>query len=153
MPHRHRHRQRRRDLDVGGGLDQRRGPCPADPDPPIQVPPIQVPPIPVPPIPIPPIPVPTVPVPIVTTVLFVPPANYATSVTSSVVQLRRAGSAVTSTPVATFSLGKPAILGIDISVNISPIVDPLASGSYYAVVVMTGPGGSSTSAPSATFAK
>ncbi len=88
-----------------------------------------------------------------TTVVFVPSTNHATSVTSYSVALRRAGYSVTSTPVATRNLGKPAIVSGQISVNISTLVDPLPAGSYYAVVSAIGSGGTKASAPSATFTK
>jgi hypothetical protein len=38
-------------------------------------------------------------------------------------------------------------------VDISTLVNPLSAGSYYAVVVTTGPGGSTPSGPSATFTR
>jgi hypothetical protein len=60
---------------------------------------------------------------------------------------------VSATPAATGNLGKPTVVGGEISVDISSLVDPLASGSYYAVVTAVGPGGSSSSSPSATFSK
>jgi regulation of enolase protein 1 (concanavalin A-like superfamily) len=94
---------------------------------------------------------PTLPLP--TTLLFVPPLDYATNVDSCTVELRRAGDAVTASPVATRNLGKPAVVGGEISVDISTLVDPLPAGSYYAVVVSTGPGVSTPSNPSAVFSK
>ena len=60
---------------------------------------------------------------------------------------------VTATPVATRDIGKPTPVSGDISVNISTLVDPLPAGSYYAVVRASGPGGTTASAPSATFTK
>jgi hypothetical protein len=69
------------------------------------------------------------------------------------VALRRAGDAVSVTPVATKDLGKPAPVNNEISVDISDIVNPMAAGSYYAVVTAIGPSGSSASAPSATFTR
>jgi uncharacterized protein (DUF2141 family) len=88
-----------------------------------------------------------------TTVVFVPSTNDATAVTSYSVALRRASDAVTATPVATRDLGKPAIVNGEISVNISTLVDPLPTGSYYAVVSAIGSGGTAPSAPSPTFTK
>ena len=41
----------------------------------------------------------------------------------------------------------------DITVDISSIVDPLASGSYYTIVVATGPYGSTSSTGSPAFTK
>jgi regulation of enolase protein 1 (concanavalin A-like superfamily) len=88
-----------------------------------------------------------------TKVVFVPPVDYATNVTSCTVELRRSVDAVTASPVATRSLGKPAVVSGEISVDISTLVDPLPTGSYYAVVVAAGPGGSTPSGKSAVFSK
>ena len=88
-----------------------------------------------------------------TRLVFVPPTDYATNVTSFTVDLRRAGDAVTVSPVATRNLGKPTVVSGEISVDISTLVDPLPAGSYYAIVVTTGPGGSTPSSPSAAFSK
>jgi regulation of enolase protein 1 (concanavalin A-like superfamily) len=88
-----------------------------------------------------------------TTLVFVASPDHNTGVTSYVLALHRAGDPVTSNPVATRDLGRPAIVGGEISVNISTTVDPLPAGSYYAVVRAIGPGGTSASAPSATFTK
>jgi regulation of enolase protein 1 (concanavalin A-like superfamily) len=84
---------------------------------------------------------------------FTPSADHATGVTSYSVAIRRAGDAVTATPVATRDLGKPAVLNNEITVDISTLVNPLPSGSYYAVVTAIGPGGSTASAPSPSFTK
>ena len=92
-------------------------------------------------------------IPIPSTLIFVAPTDYATNVTAFTVELRRAADPTTATPVASKSLGKPAVVSGEISVDISAIVDPLAAGSYYAVVVTTGPGGSTPSSPSAAFVK
>jgi regulation of enolase protein 1 (concanavalin A-like superfamily) len=88
-----------------------------------------------------------------TTLVFTPSLDHATSVTSYTVKLHRAGDPVTATPVATKSLGKPSPVNNEIAVDISAIVNPLAGGSYYAVVTATGSGGSASSTPSATFTK
>jgi hypothetical protein len=90
---------------------------------------------------------------VATKVVFVPPTDYATNVTSLTVELRRAGDAVTATPVATRDLGMPAIVNGEISVDISTLVDPLPAGSYYAIIMSTSPGGSTPSSPSAAFSK
>jgi len=91
--------------------------------------------------------------PLPSTLIFVPPTDYATNVTSTTVELRRSTDAVSAAPVASRSLGKPAVVSGEVSVDISTLVDPLAAGSYYAVIVTIGPGGSTTSSPSGTFAK
>jgi regulation of enolase protein 1 (concanavalin A-like superfamily) len=87
------------------------------------------------------------------TLVFGAPTDYASNVTSCTVELRRATDVVTATPVATRILGKPATVAGDISVDISTLVNPLAAGSYYAIVLCTGPGGSTRSSPSAVFSK
>ena len=88
-----------------------------------------------------------------TKVVFVAPADYATNVNSCTVELRRSVDAVTASPVASRNLGKPAVIGGEITVDISTLVDPLPAGSYYAVVVSIGPGGSTPSSPSGVFSK
>jgi hypothetical protein len=85
--------------------------------------------------------------------VFGAPKDYATNVDSYTVELRRSGDAVTAPPIATGNLGKPAVIGGEISLDISSLVDPLPAGSYYAVVVSRGPGGSTPSGPSAVFSK
>jgi regulation of enolase protein 1 (concanavalin A-like superfamily) len=94
------------------------------------------------------------PAPVLTShVAFTPPVDYALNVTSVEVQLRRATDPVSAAPVATRNLGKPTSNGSDVFVDISTLVDPLPAGSYYAIVVATGPGGAAASAPSPAFAK
>jgi regulation of enolase protein 1 (concanavalin A-like superfamily) len=88
-----------------------------------------------------------------TRVVFVPSANSATSVTSYTVALYRASDPITASPVTTRNLGKPAVVSGEISVDISTLVNPLAAGSYYAVVRAVGPGGTTPSAKSANFTK
>jgi uncharacterized protein (DUF2141 family) len=88
-----------------------------------------------------------------TTVVFVPSTSHATGVTSYSVALRRAGDPSSASPVATRDLGKPPIANGEISVDISTLVDPLAAGSYYAIVSAIGPGGTTPSAPSPNFTK
>jgi hypothetical protein len=66
------------------------------------------------------------------------------------VELRRASDGAT---VATNNLGKPAVVGGEISVDITTLVNPLPSGSYYAVVIAIGPGGSTPGTPSPVFVK
>jgi chitinase len=88
-----------------------------------------------------------------TTVVFVPSADHATNVTSYVVALYRSTDPATASPVATRDIGKPAIVAGEISVDISTLVNPLAAGSYYAIVRAAGPGGTTPSAPSPSFTK
>jgi regulation of enolase protein 1 (concanavalin A-like superfamily) len=88
-----------------------------------------------------------------TRVAFTPPVDYATNVTSCAVQLRRATDPLSATPVASRDLGKPTPVNGEISVDITSLVDPLSPGSYYAVIVAKGPGGSTGSNPSSGFVK
>jgi hypothetical protein len=88
-----------------------------------------------------------------TRVVFVPSADHATNVTSYTVAVYRGSDPITASPVATRSLGKPAPVSGEISVDISTLVDPLSAGTYYAVVRAIGPGGTTPSAKSANFTK
>jgi regulation of enolase protein 1 (concanavalin A-like superfamily) len=87
------------------------------------------------------------------TLIFVPSSDHSSNVTSYTVALYRSADPITASPVATRDLGKPAVVSGEISVNISTLVDPLAAGSYKAVVRATGPGGTTASAASANFTK
>ena len=73
--------------------------------------------------------------------------------TSLKVEVRRSTDATSATPLASMNLGKPAVVSGEITVDISSIVDPLAAGSYYTIVVATGPYGSTPSAKSPNFSK
>lgn len=88
-----------------------------------------------------------------TRVAFTASTDHATSVTSYTVELRRTTDSVIAPPVASRSLGKPEPVDGEILTDISTLVDPLASGSYYAVVVAIGSGGSAGSSPSGVFTK
>lgn len=88
-----------------------------------------------------------------TTVVFNASTDHATNVNSYTVAIYRTVDPVTGTPVATRDLGKPTPSSGQITVDISTLIDPLATGSYYAVVRAIGPGGTTPSAPSATFTK
>ena len=88
-----------------------------------------------------------------TTAIFVPSSDHNTNVTSYVVGIYRASDPVTASPSATRDLGKPSVVDGEISVNISTTLDPLPTGSYYAIVWAIGPGGTAASAPSPTFTK
>jgi hypothetical protein len=87
------------------------------------------------------------------TLVFTASPDHATNVTSYIVALYRGVDPVTASPVATRDIGKPTPANGDISVDISTMVDPLPAGPYYAVVRASGPGGTTASAPSATFTK
>jgi hypothetical protein len=90
---------------------------------------------------------------VLSNLVFVPSTDYATNVTSCTVELRRSGDAMAVVPVATRNLGKPVIVSGEIAIDISTLVTPLPSGTYYAVLVSTGSGGSTASLPSASFAR
>ena len=89
-----------------------------------------------------------------TRVLFTASADHATSnVTSYIVAIYRGADPVTASPVATRDISKPTPVAGDITVDISTLVNPLPAGTYKAVVRASGPGGTTASAPSATFTK
>jgi len=88
-----------------------------------------------------------------TTLVFVAPTDYATNVDFCTVELRRSLDAVTASSIASLSLGKPDTVSGEVSVDISSLVEPLPAGSYYAIVVATGPGGSTRSSPSGVFSR
>jgi regulation of enolase protein 1 (concanavalin A-like superfamily) len=88
-----------------------------------------------------------------TTVVFAASADHDANVTSYTVAIYRTVDPITGTPVATRDLGKPTPSNGEISVDISTLINPLATGSYYAVVRAIGPGGTTASAASATFSK
>jgi hypothetical protein len=88
-----------------------------------------------------------------TSVAFTASPDHNTLVTSYSVAIFRGSDPLTATPAATRNLGKPTPVNGEITVDISDIVYPLATGSYYAVVSAVGSGGSSASAPSPTFTK
>ena len=73
--------------------------------------------------------------------------------TSYTVAIYRGADPVTASPVATRDLGKPTPVAGEITVDISTLVNPLPAGTYKAVVRASGPGGTTASAPSATFTK
>jgi regulation of enolase protein 1 (concanavalin A-like superfamily) len=88
-----------------------------------------------------------------TRVAFTASADHASNVTSYTVAIYRGADPVTASPVATRDLGKPTPVSGEISVDISTLVNPLPAGTYKAVVRASGPGGTTASAPSATFTK
>ena len=88
-----------------------------------------------------------------TRVVFTASSDHVTNVNSYVVAIYRSTDPVTASPVATRDLGKPTPSGGDITVDISTLVNPLATGSYRAVVRAVGSGGTTASTPSAVFTK
>lgn len=88
-----------------------------------------------------------------TSVSFTASTNHTTAVTSYVVAIYRSIDPVTASPVATRDIGKPTPVSGAITADISTTVNGLASGSYYAVVIASGSGGSASSTPSGTFTK
>ena len=88
-----------------------------------------------------------------TTLVFNASSNHTTAVTSYTVAIYRTVDPATGAPVATRDIGKPTPTNGEISVDISTVINPLATGSYYAVVRAVGSAGTSASTPSATFTK
>ena len=77
--------------------------------------------------------------------------DHTTTVTSSSLQVFRSGAAVTSTPAAAQSLGKPAVVNGEISVDIEPTLRNLPAGSYFTTVSAIASKGTAQSTPSNTF--
>jgi regulation of enolase protein 1 (concanavalin A-like superfamily) len=98
-----------------------------------------------------PAPAPTTPTP--TGVVFAPSPDHDTLVISYSVAIYRATDPVTATAIATKNVGKPAPTNGEITVDVSDAVNPLASGSYYVVVIAVGSAGTAASGPSETFTK
>ena len=88
-----------------------------------------------------------------TKLTFAPSIDYSTNVTSCTVALRRSGDPMSAPPSATLGIGKPAVVSGDIVVDITALLTPLPSGNYYAIVVSSGPGGSTPSAASAVISR
>jgi hypothetical protein len=57
----------------------------------------------------------------------------------------------TAAPITATSMGKPAVVNGECAVDITAIVESLASGQYIAVVSAVGAGGAASSAPSPVF--
>jgi regulation of enolase protein 1 (concanavalin A-like superfamily) len=103
-----------------------------------------------PPPPPPPTPTPT----LSPKLLFTPSADDSTNVTSYRVDIFTVGvNPSTATPVKTQNVGKPTITNGDMVVDLMPIITSISSGSYFCTVTAIGPGGSTRSAASNTFAK
>jgi hypothetical protein len=88
------------------------------------------------------------------TLIFKASVDHATNVTSYRMDIFAAGAnPSTATPVRTQNLGKPALVNGDITVDIAALVQGLPTGRYFLTVTAIGPGGSTRSAPSATFSR
>lgn len=86
--------------------------------------------------------------------LFTPSADDSTNVTSYRVDIFTVGAnPSTATPVKTQNVGKPTITNGDMVVDLMPIITSISSGTYFCTVTAIGPGGSTLSAASNTFAK
>jgi hypothetical protein len=83
---------------------------------------------------------------------FTASADHA-SVLHYVLQFFRVGSSTSGTPVSSVDLGRPAVVGGEIELDVAAPISALPSGSYVAVVVAVGANGSSASAPSASFSR
>jgi len=85
------------------------------------------------------------------TLAFNASTNHSTAVNSYVVAIYRSVDPVTASPVATRDLGKPTPVSGVISVDITTLVSPLGTGSFYAVVRAVGSSGTTASTASSTF--
>jgi hypothetical protein len=88
------------------------------------------------------------------TLMFTPSTDNSMNVTSYTLDIFTAGAnPSTATPVKSQNVGKPPIVNGDMSVDVSQVIASLPPGSFFGTVTATGPGGSTRSAPSATFTK
>ncbi len=86
--------------------------------------------------------------------VFVPSSNHATAVDHYVLEVFPVGANPrTANPVASRDLGKPAIVNGECSVDIAATILALTPGNYIATVTAFGSGGSTQSAPSASFTR
>ena len=84
---------------------------------------------------------------------FTPSPDQDSGVTSYAIAVHRDGDALSDRPVASASLGMPAVTDGTITVNIDATMDLTPGGTYYIVVRAIGPGGESTDAVSGLFSK
>jgi chitodextrinase len=68
------------------------------------------------------------------TAIFTPSPEHDALVVSYGIELRASTTSVTTTPVAVANLGKPAVVDGEIHADVSALVNPLPTGSYYANV-------------------
>jgi hypothetical protein len=88
------------------------------------------------------------------TLTFTASADHNTLVMSYKLEVFTAGTnPATATPAGTLNLGKPPIVGGQISADIGVTVQALASGSYFATVSAVGSASSSRSAPTSPFTR
>jgi regulation of enolase protein 1 (concanavalin A-like superfamily) len=88
-----------------------------------------------------------------TRLAFEVPADYASTVSSLTIELRRATESTAAAPSAILPIGAPATVNGEITVDITDLIIPLPLGSYYAVVVARGPAGAAASNPSPSFSR
>ena len=86
-------------------------------------------------------------------VIFSPSPDHDASVTSYVLDVYREGDSVSDGPVITANLGKPAVAGDEILINLDATMDQVSGGTYFMVLRAVGPGGSSPNAVSPLFSK
>lgn len=85
---------------------------------------------------------------------FTASADHATLVSHYVLDIFREGAnPSTATPVSSASVGKPAPVGGEVTVDIASTLQPLPLGTYFATLTAVGNGGESRSAPSNTFTR
>jgi hypothetical protein len=88
------------------------------------------------------------------TAIFTASTNHATAVDRYFLEIFPAGAnPLVANPVATRDLGKPSVVGGEISVDVSTTTVALPPGSYIATVTAIGSGGSARSAASPTFVR
>jgi chitinase len=85
------------------------------------------------------------------TLMFTASSNHSTDVNSYSLAIYRAADSLSASPVVAKSIGKPAPVDGEITVDVTNIVSVLPSGLYKAVVTAIGPGGSTRSDPSPNF--
>jgi len=84
------------------------------------------------------------------TLFFSPSSDESTTVDYYTFELYLQGGAM---PMSSKHLGKPAAVNGEITVDVSDLVNAVASGTYFGVVTAHGPGGTTSSQPSPSFTK
>jgi hypothetical protein len=85
---------------------------------------------------------------------FLPSLDDASDVTSYTLDIFTVGSIPgTTTPIQSLDIGKPAVVGGEMAVDLTQVVASLSLGSYYCTVTAVGPGGMARSTPSNNFTR
>jgi hypothetical protein len=86
--------------------------------------------------------------------IFTASPDHNSLVTGYVFEVFSAGAdPARATPVRTQNLGKPAVVGGEIGVDVGTTIQSLASGTYFSTVRAVGTAGSTRSAPSNSFTR